>query len=87
MYRSYDDMFTFSDPEEGAEFVNEKLAEINKIVDAVFHVESVDEITDLVNFLRDAATQIDNIYDDQLEEADKIMRSGPNPDEEWDTRE
>ena len=84
MYPTYDSMFKFTDPEEGAEFVNERITKINKIIDRVCHVDSVDEITDMISTMRDAIIEIEELYDDQLEEADNIMRSGPDPDAEHD---
>jgi len=91
MYNSYDEMFSFSDPEEGAEFVEERLREINAIADECMadHVDSVDEIQLLIDDLNDLgfhdeAKKIEDLWDDQLEEADNIMRSGPDPDALYD---
>jgi hypothetical protein len=90
MYSNYDEMFSFSDPEEGAEFVNERLLQVKEVVQEIlegaYFPESIDEIPTLIEYFKDAATKVAALYDEQLEEADTIMRSAPDPDYKWDNR-
>lgn len=86
MYRHYDDMYEFHDPDEGYDFVRMRLKEINDIVDMIGHVDDVDEIPNLIAELRSAAEKIESLNDEQLEEAESARVSGPDPDYEYDNR-